>query len=121
MRILISIDILIRFAPYVDELIKIKINDSLEKAYNWVLMNQVDDGGFVFRLNESMLYGHEQMKVILNKEAMFPTWFRTLSLAYIGKVLPNSMVGKFDWQILKCPGHQFDCLGQHTRPIQYCR
>lgn len=39
--------------------------------------------------------------------AMFPTWFRTLSLAYLGKSLPGSIVGGFDWQFTNSPGIQF--------------
>lgn len=83
-----------------------KVQDALMWALPWILTNMNEDGGFVFRRLESFKYGHEKMYSKAEESAMFPTWFRTLSLAYIGKVLPDSMVGKFDWQILKCPGHQ---------------
>lgn len=78
-----SIDLLIRLYPYAQESLRIKIDESLRRAKNWVLLNQMDDGGFVFRLNESMKYGHQEMMSLPNKSAMFPTWFRTLSLALL--------------------------------------
>lgn len=84
-----------------------EVQAALMWALPWILTNMNEDGGFVFRRLEPFRYGHENMYSKSEESAMFPTWFRTLSLAYIGKVLPNSMVGKFDWQILKCPGHQF--------------
>ena len=83
------------------------IKMALQKALPWTLTNMNEDGGFVFRRLESFKYGDENMYSKSEESAMFPTWFRTLSLAYIGKALPSSMVGKFDWQLLKCPGLQF--------------
>jgi hypothetical protein len=38
---------------------------------------------------------------------MFPTWFRTLSLAYLGKALPDSVAGRFNWHFQNSPGIQF--------------
>jgi len=84
-----------------------KIKKALQKALPWILTNLNEDGGFVFRRAEPFKYGHEKMYSRAEESAMFPTWFRTLSLAYIGKALPDSVAGKFDWQFLKCPGHQF--------------
>ena len=78
-----SIDLLIRLLPYVDENRKGAIYQSIDSAWRWVLCNQVKDGGFVFRLNEKMQYGHPQMSVDRNHGALFPTWFRVLSMAYI--------------------------------------
>jgi len=57
-----------------------------------------DNGGFVFRRGEQMVYGHELMSSKANESAMFPTWLRTLSLAYLAKALPDSFLGDFDWQ-----------------------
>ncbi len=78
-----SIDILIRFYPYVSKLLQKKIDESLNKSFKWILLNQVNDGGFVFRLHENLEYGHEQMRSTKNKGALFPTWFRLLSITYI--------------------------------------
>ena len=78
-----SIDILTRFAPYLDEGRRDLVDASLKKAMKWVLLNQVDDGGFVFRLYDDMEYGHKEMSSKSNKGAMFPTWFRVLSIVMI--------------------------------------
>ena len=39
--------------------------------------------------------------------AMFPTWFRLLSLALIGTALPTHALGHVPWHFLRCPGMQF--------------
>ena len=79
-----SIYILIRIAPMVPNR-KVEIDIALKKALLWVLCNQVDDGGFVFRLEEPLVYGHPEMSSEKNQGAMFSTWFRTLSLAYLAR------------------------------------
>jgi len=38
---------------------------------------------------------------------MFPTWFRLLSLALIGKTLPEHELGQISWHFMQCPGAQF--------------
>jgi len=63
----------------------VEIDIALKKALLWVLCNQVDDGGFVFRLEEPLVYGHPEMSSEKNQGAMFSTWFRTLSLAYLAR------------------------------------
>lgn len=93
-----SIDILVRLAPCVPER-KDDIDQALRSALEWVLCNQVDDGGFVFRLYEPLTYGHKEMASASNSGAMFPTWFRTLSLAYLAK---HFALGGF--QIRRAPG-----------------
>jgi hypothetical protein len=51
---------------------------------------------------------------------MFPTWFRTLSLAYLAQALPDSVVGRFNWRFQNSPGIQFWLPAkprpQRTRP-----
>lgn len=80
----------------------------LKRVLPWILVaNMNDNGGFVFRRDELLVYGHELMSSKTEESAMFPTWFRTLSLAYLSKAFPDSCVGNFDWQFLQCPGHQF--------------
>jgi len=79
-----SIDILCRLAADVPER-KAEIDAALQKAWKWVLFNQVEDGGFVFRLNEGFTYGHPEMSSRANHGAMFPTWFRLLALAYLAR------------------------------------
>lgn len=80
---------------------------ALKKALPWVLKNQMPDGGFVFMLDREFTYGHEQLKGEKNIGAMFPTWFRTLSLALMGQILTDSDVGKIPWHFIRCPGMQF--------------
>ena len=101
-----SIDPLVRLYFYTDYR-REDIKKVLQKALPWVLTNMNEDGGFVFRRFESFKYGHEKMYSRAEESAMFPTWFRTLSLAYLSKILPNSVIGKFNWQFLRCPGMQF--------------
>lgn len=79
-----SIDIIIRLSPLAPERKK-EIDATLKKALLWVLCNQTEDGGFVFRLNESMIYGHREMASPKNCGGMFSTWFRTLTLAYLAR------------------------------------
>lgn len=98
-----SVDLLIRLYPYASEKNKEKIDQSLLKAFNWVLLNQVPDGGFVFRLNEPFVYGHRQTSSLKNEGAMLPTWFRVLCIVYIAKHF------KYDagFNITPCPGYEF--------------
>ena len=83
------------------------IRKTLRRALTHILRNQNPDGGFVFMRDVAFEYGHPLMASGVNVSAMFPTWFRTLTLAYLGKVLPESIVGSFDWQFSGCPGLQF--------------
>ncbi len=96
-----SIDILCRLAASVPER-SAEIDAALHKALSWVLCNQVDDGGFVFRLYEAFTYGHEEMSSGQNQGAMFPAWFRLLSLAYLARYF-----GVESFSIKPAPGLQF--------------
>ena len=78
-----SADILVRFSPYVSDRLRDKIGTSIERNLEWICLNQVEDGGFVFRLHEPLQYGHSEMESGANQGAMFPTWFRTLCIARI--------------------------------------
>lgn len=49
----------------------------------FILSNENEDGGFVFRRDEAFAYGCNEMASSKNESAMFPTWFRSLCLAYI--------------------------------------
>lgn len=100
-----SIDPLVRLSfltPYRSS----EITSALEKALNWVLANQNEDGGFVFRRDGRSVCGTSEIYSGINESAMFPTWFRTLSLAYLSKRLPDLTLG-IDWYFMDCPGHQF--------------
>jgi hypothetical protein len=101
-----SIDPLARMMQISDHR-KDDIIAALTKAADRVLQNQMDDGGFVFMLDRPHEYGHPELFGSKNSGAMFPTWFRTLSLALIGRSLNNHPLGKFQWKFINCPGMQF--------------
>ena len=98
-----SIDTLIRFHNNVSFELQIKIRETLEKSFGWILTNQVNDGGFVFRLEEPFVYGSIETSSTKNEGAMLPTWFRTLSIAY----LANYLNVKNNFHINNCPGYEF--------------
>jgi hypothetical protein len=87
------------------------IEAALARAADWVLTNQMPDGGFVFIRNQPFEYGHPQLRGETNQGAMFPTWFRLLSLALVGRALPEHPLGQITgcapWRFLRCPGMQF--------------
>jgi hypothetical protein len=97
-----SIDLLIRFAPLASDA-RQAVDNALRRAWKWVLANQLDDGGFVFRLFESFSYGHRETSAGANEGAMLPTWFRTLSLAYLAHYFKR----RYDFQIISNPGYEF--------------
>ncbi len=80
-----SIDLLIRFSPHVSGKLRGEIDRSLRHAMDWVMLNQMGDGGFVFRLAEPFRFGSTRTSSQPNESAMLPTWFRTLSLAYLAR------------------------------------
>lgn len=97
-----SIDILVRFTK-LTTVPWPTIEQSLQRGMRWNLLNQVDDGGFVFRLNEGFMYGHAELSSMANQGAIFPTWFRTLNMAYLCKGLGVPS----DFKIVRCPGYEF--------------
>jgi len=101
-----SIDPLVRLSQ-VTSYRRVEIQGAMVRALPWVLTNMNDDGGFVFSREESVHVGHVLTSYRKNESAMFPTWFRTLSLAYLAQLLLDTDTIGFDWQFLDCPGHQF--------------
>lgn len=98
-----SVYLLIRLFPFTTTGTQRQILLSLKKSYLWILSNQVEDGGFVFRLQEPFVYGSEQMSSLSNQGALFPTWFRMLSIAY----LVNFIEDKNVYNIARAPGLVF--------------
>jgi prenyltransferase beta subunit len=95
-----SIDILIRVSrPENNKALK----ESFQRTLEWNLQNQMPDGGFVFRLNEPFVYGHQQLSSAKNMGSIFPTWFRTLSIAYLCRFLTIDN----GFKITRCPGYEF--------------
>jgi hypothetical protein len=97
-----SIFILIKLYNFSCE--KSKIDKALENSFRWILSNQVSDGGFVFKLGEPFLFGHVETSSRSNYGALFPTWFRVLSLIYILKHF--QVIGNY--KIVSCPGYEFN-------------
>ncbi len=77
-----------------------EIEKVLRRAFVFILSNQNDDGGFVFYRDLKFFYGDRQTSSERNESALFPTWFRTLSIAYICEFL-NIKGFKF----VKSPGY----------------
>jgi hypothetical protein len=80
-----SVDLLIRLSPFATDQLREKIQNSLERAFGWVLKNQMPDGGFVFRRNERFIFGHPSLRSGINQSNAMATWFRLLSLVYISR------------------------------------
>lgn len=76
------------------------VKRAIEYSMIFVLANQNEDGGFVFRRDEPLWYGSTVMSSMKNESAMFPTWFRLLCLAYMCKYLG---IGNF--KFVDCPGY----------------
>lgn len=83
------------------------IQKALLRAEPHVWQQQNDDGGFTWIRGAAFAYGHPLLSAGKDASGMFPTWFRTLSLAYLGRALPQSQAGGFDWHFSNCPGIQF--------------
>jgi hypothetical protein len=96
-----SIDLLIRFVPHSPGM-KGEVDAALAKTLPWVASNQMPDGGFVFRQYEPFTYGDAHMHSEANSGAMFPTWFRLLSIAYILRHMGNG-----EPHLLRSPGLEF--------------
>ena len=98
-----SIDTLIRLCKNTPINLQSEVRAVIEKSFCWVLSNQVQDGGFVFRLEESFAYGSIETSSNKNEGAMLPTWFRVLSIAYMANFLNIDN----NFQINNCPGSEF--------------
>lgn len=94
-----AIDVLIYTANQVDYR-KTDIIRCLSYALQFVLANQNADGGFVFRRDEAFGYGHHLLSSKKNESGMFPTWFRTLCLAYMARYM-----GDNNYKFVNAPGY----------------
>ena len=64
-----------------------EVEQAIKKAFAWIISNQNKDGGFVFRRNESLWYGHDILLAKQEESMMLAMWFRTLSILKITKFL----------------------------------
>jgi prenyltransferase beta subunit len=77
-----SVDLLIHLSKN-----NLEVDNALKKALAWILSNQMEGGGFVFKQNISIWYGHDILTAKSNEAQLFATWFRTLSILKITKFL----------------------------------
>jgi hypothetical protein len=84
-----------------------EILHALRRAERHVWGHQNEDGGFTWIRGTAFEYGHPLLAAPADGSGMFPTWFRTLSLAYLGAALPDSATGSCDWHFANSPGIQF--------------
>ncbi|GAG36907.1 unnamed protein product, partial [marine sediment metagenome] len=84
-----SIDPLVRLLPLTDYR-RDDVIQSLQRSLPWVIGHQTDSGSYVFKRGLGFEYGHPELNAKLNVGGMFPTWFRTLSLAMLGQGLPET-------------------------------
>lgn len=82
------------------------IEESLGRAFDWVLENRTPDGGFAFIRNQSMFYGSRLMYSSKNEGSAFATWWRMLSLAIMSSVVKDRPLANIPWQFIRCPGYQ---------------
>jgi prenyltransferase beta subunit len=104
-----SIDPLVRLSFQTDYR-KEEVEKALQKAFPWILVNFNSDGGWVFRRYDAFEYGHPVMRAEREESTMFPTWFRTLTLAYLEQALSGSYMLAPNRQFIEAPGHQFGIL-----------
>jgi hypothetical protein len=100
-----SSDLLIWVYPYLKYDTQSIVNDALRKHGEWIAANQCKDGGFVFRKHQKFIYGHRNMRGDATSGAMFPTWFRMLSLYHLNKHLNGKQIAHH-----RSPGYYF--MGQ---------
>lgn len=86
-----AIEPLIRLSLLNPNYRKIEIKESAKRSLFWVVQNQTNDGGCVFRLGESICYGCENMYSKSNQSNLFATWFRTLSVCYMYDYLTGNL------------------------------
>jgi hypothetical protein len=101
-----SIDPLVRMSRQTDYR-NTDIQIALTRGLDWLIQNQMPDGGFVFMLDKPFEYGHTELGGLKNTGAMFPTWFRTLTVSLLAQGLPDSWAGNYPWYFVRCPGYQF--------------
>ena len=85
-----SIEILIRFYPYVTKLTQDKVEKSLIRAFRYILANKNSNGGMSFRMYSKFQFGTDDFIEDVGSSSSFATWFRTLALAYCYNFLSDT-------------------------------
>lgn len=81
---------------------------ALRGAWTWSLANQMADGGFVFRIGKPFAYGPApEFYVERDQSALFPTWFRSLALAYVWQAAADELqLPTLPVHYARSPGYQ---------------
>ena len=83
------------------------VETAIRRGRRRVAENRMSDGGMVFYRGRPFEYGHRELTGDAEHGAMFPTWFRTLTLAVCDAALGDDT--NFDF--VRCPGYQFPLTG----------
>ena len=76
-----------------------KIRVALRKAVKSILRKQVEDGGFVYKLNNPFIHmGMEMTLTPPNRSNMFSTWFRVHALALTSEILCDTALSDVPWR-----------------------
>lgn len=93
-----AVDILVNMYKQVDYRSP-EIRCALRRALQSILQKQMNDGGFVYRLNTPFVHmGIHKTRSPANVSNMFSTWFRIHTLALISEVLIDEAIAQFNWQ-----------------------
>lgn len=81
---------------------------SLKRALPAILTHRTNDNGFSFIGGNPFSYGHESLSAPAGIGAMFPTWFRTLTIAILETALTEAEGSSSSpWGFINCPGQHF--------------
>lgn len=79
-----------------------RVINAINRARTWVLFNQNNDGGFVFKKNTPFTYGNQVVLSSMAGESnLFATWFRCVSLELI-----NEFFGVEGTRFVRTPGYE---------------
>ncbi len=80
-----------------------EIERALARVLSVILEHQNPDGGFVYVRGKPYVYGHELMRSGVDESALFPSWFRLLSVALINQLIPHPKADPTPWKFNHAP------------------
>lgn len=79
------------------------IERALARVLGTILQHQNPDGGLVYRRGKPYVYGHPLMSSGVDESALFPSWFRLLSIALINQLIPHPKADPTPWKFNRAP------------------
>lgn len=79
----------------------------VERIIGSCLRTQNQFGGCVSQRYEAFQYGHPAILAEREESSMFPTWFRSLALAYLSRAIGGNRIAFPAYRFLSASGHQF--------------